>query len=135
MAKQNQSSACPCGSGLPLSQCCQLIIEDGQSAETALALMRSRYTAYTLGDKDYLLKTWHRSTRPALHDLGDNSQQWQRLKILHTELGQPDDDEGVVEFVAIFKVNGRAERLHERSRFCRENGSWRYLDGVQQNPK
>lgn len=135
MAKQNQLSACPCGSGLPLSQCCQLIMGDGQPAETALALMRSRFTAYTLGDEDYLLKTWHRSTRPAPHDLRDNPQQWLRLKILHTELGQPGDDEGVVEFVAIFKVNGRAERLHERSRFCRENGSWRYLDGVHQNPK
>ena len=97
--------------------------------------MRSRYTAYTLGDEAYLLKTWHSSTRPAQLDLGDSPRQWLRLKILHTELGQPSDDGGVVEFVAIHKVNGRAERLHERSRFSIENGAWRYLDGIHQDSK
>jgi SEC-C motif-containing protein len=92
--------------------------------------MRSRYTAYTLGDEAYLLSTWHSSTRPAQLDLGDRSQQWLRLKILHTELGLSGDDDGVVEFVAIYKVNGRAERLQERSRFIIEDGAWRYLDGM-----
>jgi len=106
-----------------------------QPAQSALALMRSRYTAYTLGDEAYLLKTWHSSTRPAQLALGDSPQQWLRLKLLHAELGQPGDDEGVVEFVAIYKVNGRAERLHERSRFSIEKGVWRYLDGVHQDPE
>ena len=130
MAKQKTLSGCPCGYGLPLAQCCQLIIEGDQPAQSALALMRSRYTAFTLVDEAYLLKSWHSSTRPTHFDLGDSPQQWLRLKILHTEMGQPADDSGVVEFVAVYKVNGKAHRLHERSRFCRENGAWRYLDGV-----
>jgi len=130
MPKLNDPSVCPCGSGISPAQCCQPIINGQQPAQTALALMRSRYTAYTLGDEAYLLETWHSSTRPERLDLSDNPQQWLRLKIIHTELGEPGDDEGVVEFLAVYKVNGRAERLQERSRFCRENGAWRYLDGM-----
>ncbi|MBL4781503.1 MAG: zinc chelation protein SecC [Porticoccaceae bacterium] len=90
--------------------------------------MRSRYSAYTRGNEEYLLRTWHSSTRPAQLNL-DNQQSWQRLKILATTAGQVADDSGEVEFVAIYKVNGRAERLHERSRFCREDQQWRYIDG------
>lgn len=129
MTKQKKGNPCPCDSGLALTQCCQPLLNNEHLAVSAVALMRSRYSAYTLGDEDYLRRTWHGTTRPAQLDLSNNQQNWQRLKIIATTAGQADDDSGEVEFVAIYKVNGRAERLHERSRFGREEQQWRYIDG------
>ena len=91
--------------------------------------MRSRYTAYTLNHEDYLLATWHESTRPAQLDLGNDPVKWIGLKILDREQGQPGDNEGRIEFIARYKLNGKAHRLHENSRFVFEQGRWYYLDG------
>ena len=85
--------------------------------------MRSRYSAYVLGRIDYLLATWHPSTGPG--DLELQPTQWLGLEVRHAESS---GDVGVVEFVARCKVNGRAERMHELSRFVRENGRWFYID-------
>lgn len=93
--------------------------------------MCSRYSAYTLAKADYLLGTWHESTRPGTLDLSDaGTVNWLGLKIVRTEAGGPDDVRGVVEFVARYKVGGKAHRLHETSRFVREDGQWFYLDGT-----
>lgn len=90
--------------------------------------MRSRYTAYVLGLEAYLLDTWHASTRPASLDLAvDAALKWQGLTI--TTAWQK-ADQGGVEFCARYKVNGRAEKLHEASRFVLENDRWYYLDGL-----
>lgn len=90
--------------------------------------MRSRYTAYTLLREDYLLATWHTSTRPASLDLAaDAATKWIGLEVKRHE--QQDADHAIVEFVARYKVNGRAHRLHEVSRFVREDGRWFYVDG------
>ncbi len=90
--------------------------------------MRSRYTAYTLLNEDYLLTTWHTSTRPAALDLAaDVATKWIGLEVKRHE--QQDSEHAIVEFVARYKVNGRAHRLHEVSRFVREDGRWFYLDG------
>ncbi|PCJ38251.1 MAG: hypothetical protein COA75_00350 [Cellvibrionales bacterium] len=135
MAKRKKTTTCPCDTGLPLAQCCEPLLNNELQAKTTLALMRSRYCAYTLGDEDYLLRTWHSDTRPLQLSLQGNQQHWQRLKIIDTTAGQADDDNGEVEFVAIYKINGRAERLHERSRFTREGQQWRYVDGaINDNP-
>lgn len=91
--------------------------------------MRSRYTAFVHGREDYLLATWHATTRPIELDLAAPPTQWLGLQILQTERGGAVDREGLVEFVARYKVNGRAGRLHERSRFVREDGRWFYIDG------
>jgi SEC-C motif-containing protein len=90
--------------------------------------MRSRYSAYCLGDEAYLLKTWHASTRPESLNLADNPVKWIGLEII----AAPDyqGDEATVEFVARFKQNGRAGRLHENSRFRRDRMQWFYLDGT-----
>jgi SEC-C motif-containing protein len=98
---------------------------------TAEQLMRSRYTAYVRGDEDYLLRTWHPSTRPERLGLGASGPvKWLGLEVMRCEVGGAVDDRGVVEFVARCKPAGRAERLHECSRFVREGGRWLYLDGV-----
>ncbi len=92
--------------------------------------MRSRYTAYTQNCEAYLLRTWHTSTRPGQLNLEQLSTvQWISLKILTSQAGTMHDDAGVVEFIARFKKNGKAMRLHETSEFVKENGHWYYLNG------
>lgn len=94
--------------------------------------MRSRYSGYVFAREDYLLRTWHESTRPGTLDLSGNADtvNWLGLKIIRTEAGGPADQQGVVEFVARYKIGGKAHRLHETSRFIRKDGQWLYLDGV-----
>jgi SEC-C motif-containing protein len=96
--------------------------------------MRSRYSAYALAQSrgrvspailEYLMQTWHPSTAPG--DLELSPLNWTGLYVLHEERR---GDAGVVEFVAHHKINGRAGKLHEVSRFVREGGAWRYIDGV-----
>ncbi|MEQ1532271.1 MAG: hypothetical protein HOO97_09330 [Sideroxydans sp.] len=119
---------CPCGSTKPFTACCAPYVEGNVPAPTAEALMRSRYTAYTLLREDYVLATWHTSTRPASLELAaDAATKWIGLEVKRHE--QQDADHATVEFVARYKVNGRAHRLHEVSRFVREDGRWFYLDG------
>lgn len=90
--------------------------------------MRSRYTAYVLGLTDYVLATWHASTRPAtLEPQSVPRPRWLGLKVLGQ--AQRDDTHATVEFVARYKLGGRGFRLHEVSRFVRESGRWYYLDG------
>ena len=86
--------------------------------------MRSRYSAYAVGLIDYLLATWHPSTAPGELEL--SPVKWIDLEVRHTEAS---GEAGVVEFVARCRVNGRAQRLHETSRFVRQDGRWFYIDG------
>lgn len=90
--------------------------------------MRSRFSAFALGLADYLLVSWHPSTRPDSLDL-DPATVWRRLQIVDTVAGGPDDAEGVVEFRASYRDADGAGLLHERSRFVRVDGRWVYLDG------
>jgi SEC-C motif-containing protein len=118
--------------GKEYAHCCGRYLDQGGTAPTAEALMRSRYTAYALRRKDYLLGTWHPDTRPASLDLEDEShRKWLGLEIRRHE--QPEPDRALVEFVARYKVAGRAHRLHEVSRFVREAGRWLYVDGDIRN--
>jgi SEC-C motif-containing protein len=90
--------------------------------------MRSRYTAYVLGNESYLLATWHASTRPAILHLDAEPQtRWIGLTVKRHET--QDVDHALVEFVACYKINGRAFKLHETSRFVREDGRWFYVEG------
>ena len=91
--------------------------------------MRSRYTAFVLGREDYLLATWHPSTRPAALDLANEpAVRWIGLQVRDHVRCAPDRAE--VEFVARYRVGGRAHRLHERSRFVRVDERWYYVDGT-----
>jgi SEC-C motif-containing protein len=103
--------------------------EGTATAATAEQLMRSRYSAFALGDAGYLLATWHPRTRPTTLDL-DPDVRWTGLEVLATTGGSPLGTEGTVEFRAHHVVGGRAGAQHERSRFLRDGGRWRYLDGV-----
>lgn len=91
--------------------------------------MRSRYTAYVLGDEAYLLASWHPSTRPAAVPM-DERPAWCGLAIRATAAGGEGESEGRVEFLAHYTAGGRRGTLHETSRFVREGGRWFYLDGA-----
>ncbi|NOV98490.1 YchJ family protein [Isoptericola halotolerans] len=136
----DDAARCPCPTGLPYGECCGPLHAGARTAGTAEALMRSRYAAFAVGDTPYLLATWHPSTRPSSLEL-DPAQRWRRLDVLATRRGGPFDDDGEVEFVAVFRIapgsgegtagsaqDGRG-RLHEVSRFVREGGRWFYVDG------
>ena len=119
--------ACPCGSGRTLSDCCGRYHE-GRLAPDAESLMRSRYSAFVLGREDYLLATWHPSTRPPVLELDATPRpQWLGLAV---KANTPQDEtHATVEFVARYKLNGRAFKLHETSRFEKVDGRWLYVDG------
>ncbi|GAP35349.1 UPF0225 protein YchJ [Piscinibacter sakaiensis] len=89
--------------------------------------MRSRYAAYVLGRHDYLLATWHPSTRPATLAPDPPGLRWLGLEVRAHRVQDP--THATVEFVARSKLGGRAQRMHETSRFVREDGAWTYLDG------
>jgi len=118
---------CPCDSGQTYALCCAPLhrdLEAGVHAPTPEALMRSRYSAYVLGLVDYLLATWHPSTAPGELELAPV--RWIGLEVRQARSSA---DAGVVEFVARCRDAGRAQRLHEVSRFVREEGRWFYIDG------
>lgn len=124
---------CPCGLPQSYAECCGRFLEGEQVPVTAEELMRSRYVAYTLRREDYLLRTWHPSTRPGALNLEREGVRWLGLKVLDTAGGKADDAEGQVGFVARYRVGGFiARRLTETSRFVRENGQWRYLDALEE---
>ena len=119
---------CPCGSSKKYADCCWRYVDALEIPPAAEALMRSRYSAYTLLREDYLLSTWHPSTRPEQLNLEAQTKlKWLGLQVKRHE--QQDADHATVEFVARNKVGGRAHRMHETSRFVREDGRWFYVDG------
>ena len=120
---------CPCGTGLGYLDCCGRLHDGTASAATAEQLMRSRYSAFAVGDPAYLLATWHSTTRPRTLEL-DPAVRWTGLEVLTTTGGGLLAAEGTVEFRAHHVVDGVRGTQHENSRFRREDGQWRYLDGV-----
>ena len=122
---------CPCGSGKPEAACCARY-HAGELAPTALALMRSRYTAYVRGEIEYLLATHDASTRAPVDAKAvakwSRDTEWQGLEIVATEAGGETDDTGIVEFIARGATGGRAFAQRERSRFRKLDGAWFYLD-------
>lgn len=129
MANKN-TQACVCGSGTSYVHCCGRFIDENQIPLSPEQLMRSRYSAYTLQDEAYLLATWHPSTRPvSLSEENKLPVKWVELKVQNASLPDDNDVKATVEFVARYKLNGKAEKLHEVSEFVREDGRWFYLNG------
>ena len=132
-------SGCHCGSGREWEACCGPLIAGERAAETAEALMRSRYSAYAVGAVDYLGETLHPEhradwDREATARWAERST-WLGLEIVATEAGGPDDEEGIVEFIARFTERGQPKQHHERSRFRRHGGRWYYVDGEVPKPE
>jgi SEC-C motif-containing protein len=127
-AAGDASLRCPCLSGLPYLECC-CPFHRGAAAPTAEALMRSRYSAYAIGLADYLLDSWHPTTRPNAIELNDDVR-WYRLDILAMSGGGILDRDGTVEFEAHYRQNSTAGVQHELSRFLKEHGRWFYLDAA-----
>ena len=120
---------CPCGTGLPYAECCGPRHDGSAPARTAEQLMRSRYSAFAVGDAAYLLATWHSSTRPRSLELAPGTR-WTGLDVLATSGGGLLAGEGTVEFRAHSVHSGGRGDQHEVSRFVREDGAWRYLDAL-----
>ena len=119
-----EAPPCPCGSGATYDECCGPVVRNERPPDTAEALMRSRFSAYALGDVDHVFRSWHPTTRP--DDLSELPQlDWLELEILDVVDGSPSDDTGVVEF----RARHAGGVMHERSRFVRRAGRWVYLDG------
>ena len=121
---------CPCGSGLPYTECCGLYHSGMQVPASAEALMRSRFTAYAHRNVDYLLATWEISKRPEAIDFSKETAEWQRLQIVGCKKGGAKDSKGIVEFKAFYRQDGLDYFMHEISRFVKIGQVWHYLDGV-----
>ncbi|MBF4589315.1 YchJ family protein [Curtobacterium sp. VKM Ac-1395] len=122
------TTRCPCLSGNPYDECCGPL-HAGAAAPTAERLMRSRFSAFALGLPQYLLDSWHPSTRPASLEL-DPEQRWTRLDIVGTRDGGPFDTRGQVTFRAWWRSDTDRGTLEETSDFVRERGRWSYVNGV-----
>jgi SEC-C motif-containing protein len=124
---KTHAAPCCCGSDASYAACCEPY-HAGLAASDAAVLMRSRYSAYVYGLEAYLRATWSAATQPASLALDASPQpQWLGLTLKSHTL--QDNDHATVEFVARYKLNGRAFRLHELSRFVRVDGRWLYVDG------
>lgn len=125
--KSSAAISCPCNADRNYHSCCGRW-HSGEPAPDAESLMRSRYSAFVLGLSDYLISTWHTSTRPTAIDLSD-APTWLGLSVKNHRV--IDANHAEVEFIARFRLGGgRASRLHERSRFFRDDEHWLYVDGT-----
>jgi SEC-C motif-containing protein len=133
MAGKADKLACPCGKGV-YGACCGRFIAGEAVPATAEQLMRSRYTAFSLREEEYLRATWHPDTLPDEPITAESDVKWIGLDVIkHKHV--KDSDEATVEFVARFKVGGRGHRLHEVSSFVRQPDAagvarWYYVDGA-----
>ena len=135
-----ESRKCPCGSSADLTQCCLPLIQGKRSPATAAELLRARYTAFALGEVDYIIDTHHSRTRGELkrEEIEDwsKSSKWLGLEIVKTEAGEAKDEKGAILFCARYEADGKAQEHWEQSIFEKEGGQWRFLDahGVKQGP-
>jgi SEC-C motif domain protein len=123
---QQGPDACHCGLPAPYDDCCGRYHRGVAKAPTAERLMRSRFSAFRVGDEAYLLLTWHWSTRPPHIDF-DETLRWRRLEVLQTAGGGLLDTEGTVHFRAHYVHRNRPGHMEERSRFVLHDGTWLYV--------
>ncbi len=122
---------CPCNPAKQFSECCKLFLCEQKTPPSPQVLMRSRFSAYARQDEQYLLNTWHQSTRPRSVDMGQ-SPKWLSLQIIKTF---SEGRHGMVEFKASYMQDNEIALLHETSRFTKENGCWFYVDGYVHKPQ
>ena len=117
---------CHCDLDSEFEQCCGQYLSGEAVPATPEALMRSRYSAFVMTNRQYLLDTWHADFTPGQLQL-DSAQRWLGLKVL--DFGSSANS-GWVKFVARYKINGKAHRLEEHSLFSCQDGRWYYLHAV-----
>ncbi len=122
-------SQCPCGSGQPYEACCGQYLEKGVIPPSPEALMRSRYTAYTQANVDYIEKTM-RGPAQRKFNAKDAKQwalsaRWDGLEVVSAPA--PESDTGFVTFIARFTLNNEPDAIYERSEFEKVDGRWYYL--------
>ena len=126
---------CHCDSMLPFANCCQPLLEGKKEASTALALMRSRYSAHVEKNAQYIWKTYGAVPRQKLSieqlQIGIEHIKWQELEILRVVRGRPDDDYGEVEFVAHYHQQDVPMSMMEHSYFQKEQEQWKYIGQVE----
>ena len=126
---------CPCNPTQLYKSCCHIAHHNINDVRTAEQLMRSRYSAFVLGNVDYLQRSHHSSQRLNAKETREIEQwtqsvNWIKLEVIQTNAGLENDTTGTVEFKAFYMENSRVEVIHEHSRFCKENGHWVYLDAI-----
>lgn len=138
---------CPCGSQSAYTECCEPLISGRQPAKNAESLMRSRYTAYVKTEINYIHDTLHPSRRQKFNReeavAWSKKSDWQALEIIKTEAGGPNDDAGIVEFIARYAEKGKRVEHHEVAEFSKIDDRWYFVDGrmpkqaqaVRQGPK
>lgn len=138
---------CPCGSGNSYEDCCRPIMEGTVVAETAEALLRSRFAAHVKSDVNYILETTHSSKREENDEKSisrwTKNTEWKKLEIIETKDGGPDDEKGTVEFKADYREKGEKRMHHEIASFVKTDGKWYFHDAefptpvqvVRQGPK
>ncbi len=126
MSPDNQ---CPCGSNLPFSSCCKIIIEDHSKAKTAEQLMRSRYTAFIQKNDKHILCSWDEKTRPESLNHEDHPVSWLSLTVNESKEGGENDLTGSVQFTATYIENGQLSELNELSTFKKKDELWFYVNG------
>lgn len=131
---------CPCGTGLAYAECCEPIIKGQRPAETAEALMRSRYSAYVKVETDYIFESTHPKHREGYDHIGTKEwaekAEWHGLEIVSTRGGGESDTMGEVEFVARYSEKGQLKVHHELGEFKKEQDTWFFTDGkaIAQKP-
>jgi SEC-C motif-containing protein len=130
-----ETKPCPCGSQKTLAACCLPVIRGERMAETAVELLRARYTAFVCGEVDFILsshysRTRHRVKRKDIEAWSKGSE-WLGLEILEVEKGGPTDTSGTIVFRASYRSKGELNDHRERSQFQKEDGEWRFVDGEQ----
>jgi SEC-C motif-containing protein len=134
------TSNCPCCSDQPYSKCCEPLLKGKSKAKTAEDLLRSRYTAFVVGNIDYIMATHHSRTvgevkRNELEEWSRDAS-WMGLKLLQAEGGTDLDDKATLVFHAQYELDGKVQDHFEKSFFEKENGVWKFLDahGIQNGP-
>jgi len=130
---------CPCGSGKTYEDCCRPFIQGERPAPTAEELMRSRYTAHTQGEINYIVNTTAAEQREKINrkqlENWTKSSQWLGLQIVQTEAGGPEDETGTVEFTAIYREKGKRIEHREIADFKKDEGKWYFVDGHAPKPE
>jgi len=132
--------SCPCTSGRTYSDCCQPLLAGKQKAKTAEELLRSRYSAFAVGNIDYIVNTHHPKTRGEIDrkeiETWSKSSQWEGLEVLQKEAGEAKDEQGTIIFHAKYVADGKKQDHYEKSFFEKEKGEWMFLDaqGIQNGP-